>query len=105
MIFYGPSGTGKTLRHGIIAQRTNRSLRKLSATTAEYPRHQSDIAELDTMLTPGGVCCISMRSMFQQAATVSAGFIEDGRIALIASTTENQYFLRVQRDSEPFDGV
>ncbi len=42
MIFYGPSGTGKTTVARIIAQRTNRSLRKLNATTRGHCRYKKD---------------------------------------------------------------
>ena len=55
MIFYGPSGTGKTTVARIIAERTNRTLRKLNATTAGLSDIKDIIAELDTFLTPGGV--------------------------------------------------
>ena len=55
MIFYGPSGTGKTTVARILAERTNRTLRKLNATTAGIADIKQIIAELDTMLTPGGV--------------------------------------------------
>ena len=55
MIFYGPSGTGKTTVARIIAQKTNRSLRKLNATTAGIADIKQIIDELDTLLAPEGV--------------------------------------------------
>ena len=94
MVFYGPSGTGKTTVANIIAKRTNRALRKLNATTAGIADIKNIIAELDTMLTPGGVLLyldeIQYFNKKQQQSLLE--FIEDGRITLIASTTENPYF-------------
>ena len=94
MIFYGPPGTGKTTVARIIAQRTNRSLRKLNATTAGIADIKKIIDELDTFLTPGGVLLyldeIQYFNKKQQQSLLE--FIEDGRITLIASTTENPYF-------------
>ncbi len=94
MIFYGPSGTGKTTVARIIAQRTNRALRKLNATTAGISDIKKIIDELDTLLTPGGVLLyldeIQYFNKKQQQSLLE--FIEDGRITLIASTTENPYF-------------
>ena len=94
MVFYGPSGTGKTTVANIIARRTERSLRKLNATNAGLADIKAIIAELDTMLTPGGVLLyldeIQYFNKKQQQSLLE--FIEDGRITLIASTTENPYF-------------
>ena len=94
MVFYGPSGTGKTTVASIIAAQTNRTLRKLNATTAGIADIRQIINELDTMLTPGGVLLyldeIQYFNKKQQQSLLE--FIEDGRITLIASTTENPYF-------------
>ena len=62
MVFYGPSGTGKTTVASIIAASTNRTLRRLNATTASISDIRNIIAELDTMLTPGGVLLYLLRN-------------------------------------------
>ena len=77
-----------------MAERTNRTLRKLNATTAGIADIKKIIDELDTFLTPGGVLLyldeIQYFNKKQQQSLLE--FMEDGRITLIASTTENPYF-------------
>jgi len=94
MIFYGPSGVGKTTLAQIIASQTNRKLYKLNATTASTSDIKSIIGELDTLLAPEGVLLyldeIQYFNKKQQQSLLE--FIESGKITLIASTTENPYF-------------
>jgi len=94
MIFYGPSGVGKTTLAQIIAAKTSRRLFKLNATTASTSDIKSIISELDTLLAPEGVLLyldeIQYFNKKQQQSLLE--FIESGKITLIASTTENPYF-------------
>ncbi len=94
MIFYGPSGSGKTTVANIIARETKRELRRLNATTASLQDIKDIIAELDTFLAPNGVLLyldeIQYFNKKQQQSLLE--FIENGKITLIASTTENPYF-------------
>lgn len=94
LIFYGPSGTGKTTIAGIIARRTNKTLYHLNATTASLSDVKSIIADVDTMLAPNGVLLyldeIQYFNKKQQQSLLE--FMENGKITLIASTTENPYF-------------
>lgn len=94
MIFYGPSGSGKTTVANIIAKSSGRVLHKLNATTAGIADIKSIIADLDTLLTPNGVLLyldeIQYFNKKQQQSLLE--FIENGKITLIASTTENPYF-------------
>ncbi|MGI5985454.1 MAG: replication-associated recombination protein A [Clostridiales bacterium] len=94
MIFYGPSGTGKTTVASIIAEKTNRTLRRLNATTAGIADIKAIIDELDTFIAPEGVLLyldeIQYFNKKQQQSLLE--FIENGKITLIASTTENPYF-------------
>lgn len=94
MIFYGPSGVGKTTVAGIIADQTSRKLYRLNATTASINDIKAIIDELDTFLAPNGALIyldeIQYFNKKQQQSLLE--FIENGRITLIASTTENPYF-------------
>lgn len=95
MVFYGPSGTGKTTVANIIAKQTNRSLYKLNATTASTADIREITSQLDTLLAPNGVLLYldeiqSFNKKQQQQSLLE--YIENGKITLIASTTENPYF-------------
>ena len=94
LIFYGPSGTGKTTVANIIADATQRTLFKLNATTASTADIRQIVAQLDTLLAPNGVLLyldeIQYFNKKQQQTLLE--YIENGKITLIASTTENPYF-------------
>ena len=94
MIFYGPSGIGKTTVASIIAARTNQRLHKLNGTMASTQDIKNIVDELDTMLAPDGVLLyldeIQYFNKRQQQSLLQ--YMENGKITLIASTTENPYF-------------
>ena len=94
LVFYGPSGTGKTTVANIIARRTNRPLHRLNATTASISDIKDIIKDIGTMLAPDGVLLyldeIQYFNKKQQQTLLE--FMENGSITLIASTTENPYF-------------
>ena len=94
MIFYGPSGTGKTTVAKIIAQQTNRALFQLNATTASTADIKEIVAQLDTFLAPNGVLLYldEIQSFNKKQQQSLLEHIENGKITLIASTTENPYF-------------
>lgn len=94
MVFYGPSGSGKTTIANIIAGAANRRLHKLNATTASTGDIKAITEELDTLMAPNGVLLyldeIQYFNKKQQQTLLQ--YIENGKITLIASTTENPYF-------------
>ena len=94
MIFYGPSGTGKTTVANIIAKQTNRTLYKLNATTASTADIKEIVAQLDTFMAPNGVLLYldEIQSFNKKQQQSLLEFMENGKLTLIASTTENPYF-------------
>lgn len=94
MIFYGPSGVGKTTVARIIAENTNKKLHKLNGTSAGISDIKEVIADTDTIDGMNGVLLyldeIQYLNKKQQQSLLE--YIENGQITLIASTTENPYF-------------
>ena len=94
MIFYGPPGTGKTTLANLIAAKTKKRLYKLNATTASISDIKEILADVGTLLTPGGILLyldeIQYFNKKQQQTLLE--FMENGSVTLIASTTENPYF-------------
>lgn len=94
LIFYGPSGIGKTTLASIIALKTNRKFHKLNGTSASTADIKAIVAEIDTLAAPNGILLyldeIQYFNKKQQQTLLD--YIERGEITLIASTTENPYF-------------
>lgn len=94
LIFYGPSGVGKTTLASYIARSTDRVFKKLNGTTASTSDIREVVASLDTFEGINGVLLyldeIQYLNKKQQQTLLE--FIENGRITLVASTTENPYF-------------
>ncbi|MBE6635059.1 MAG: replication-associated recombination protein A [Ruminococcaceae bacterium] len=94
MIFYGPPGTGKTTIANIIAKASDMQLYKLNATSATLADIKEVIASTDNMFSAGGTLLyldeIQYFNKKQQQSLLE--FIENGKITLIASTTENPYY-------------
>ena len=94
MIFYGPPGTGKTTVANIIARKAGKRFYKLNATNASLKDIQDITKELDTFLGMNGVVLylVEIQNFNKKQQQSLLEYIEDGRITLIASTTENPYF-------------
>ncbi len=94
LVFYGPSGVGKTTVANIIAKATNRKFCKLNGTTAGTADIKEIVSQLDTFETINGILLyldeIQYFNKKQQQTLLE--YIENGKITLIASTTENPYF-------------
>ena len=94
MIFYGPPGTGKTTAAEIIAKRSGMVFHKLNATSASLSDVKDILASTNSVFCTGGVLLyldeIQYFNKKQQQSLLE--YIEDGRVTLIASTTENPHF-------------
>ncbi len=94
MIFFGPPGTGKTTAANVIAKQSGMPLYKLNATTASLSDVKEVAQQTGNMFGAGGVLLyldeIQYFNRKQQQSLLE--YMEDGRITLIASTTENPYY-------------
>ena len=94
MIFYGPSGVGKTTVANIIAHKSNMELHKLNGTSASTADIKEIIASRNTFMAANGILLyldeIQYLNKKQQQSLLE--YIENGDITLIASTTENPFF-------------
>lgn len=94
MIFYGPSGVGKTTVARIIAENCGMSLYKLNGTNASLADIKDVVADIGTFGSENGILLyldeIQYLNKKQQQSLLE--YIENGDITLIASTTENPYF-------------
>ena len=94
MIFYGPSGVGKTTIARIIAESANMRLHKLNGTSASTADLKSVIAEIDTFYGSAGILLYldEIQYLNKKQQQLLLPDMESGKIRLIGSTTENPYF-------------
>ena len=94
MIFFGHPGTGKTTAASIIARKTEMSFYRLNATTASLSDVKDILNQTNNLFGAGGILLyldeIQYFNRKQQQSLLE--YIEDGRVTLIASTTENPHF-------------
>ena len=105
MVFYGPSGVGKTTLASIIAKTTDRHLVKLNGTTASTADIKDVVAKLNTFVAPNGIL-LYLDSVFQQKAAADTARIHRKRRHNAYSFNDREpVFLYLQRDSQPLDRV
>ncbi|MFI3142175.1 MAG: replication-associated recombination protein A [Clostridia bacterium] len=94
LIFYGPSGVGKTTLATIISKATNKKFHKLNGTSATTADIKNIVAQIDTLAAPNGILLYldEIQYFTKKQQQTLLDYIETGEIILIASTTENPYF-------------
>ncbi|MBQ1279040.1 MAG: AAA family ATPase, partial [Clostridia bacterium] len=94
LIFYGPSGVGKTTVARIIADKTNKKLCYLNATTASTADIKEVVSSIGTLEAGSGILLYldEIQYFNKKQQQILLSYIENGDITLIASTTENPYF-------------
>ncbi len=94
LIFYGPAGVGKTTVARIIAAQSDMRLHKLNGTTASAADFRSIMEETDSLLGQNGILLYldEIQYLNKKQQQILLEYLENGRITLIASTTENPAF-------------
>lgn len=94
MIFYGPSGTGKTTVANIIAKKSGKQLYRLNATNASVADIKGIVGDLNGFMAQNGILLYldEIQHFNKKQQQTLLEYIENGQITLIASTTENPYF-------------